>query len=210
MFSKEDAENLLYEIFYQLNLDKLYEISPESTEINFFEATQDPEHLEHNWHFNKEKTKVMFQIWALDYKIGTQYLGGNLAYMAAIKSQKSLIFKRWTLLVFLSIITILGLDALSIMLIDFQRFLGIIPLFLIGTILFLFFFGRKYRNSKLKEVYIANLNNISDKIETNSLEKYSTEFFKLYNKTFITSTMLILTACISIVFLILTITVRFS
>ncbi|NHJ33690.1 MAG: hypothetical protein FK732_12590 [Asgard group archaeon] len=202
MLSKEEAESKLYRIFYTLEMDKTYQKSPESVEINIFETASDPEHLEHNWYFSREKNKLLVQMTAVDYEKGTQYVSGTFAFNAAWRSMKGFIFKLWGLIQLATLALIIGFEVLGFYLTTIQYYLGILPAIAICVIDFLFFYILRVRKKRIEKSYLENLNVIANEIESTSLEKYSTHFFKLFTKTFSSSALVGLISIFMLIILI--------
>lgn len=202
MLSNEEAESKLFRIYYALEMDKIYQNSPESVDIDIFEETSDPDHLEHNWYFRKEENKIFVQMTAIDYEKGSQYVGGTFAFNAAWKSMKGFIFNYWGLIQLLTIVSIVGFEVLEIYLLTIQFYFALLPVILIVVIDFLFFYIIKVRKDRIKQSYLDNLSKITNEIDTNSLEEYYTHFFKLFTHTFFISALVALISIISLLILV--------
>ncbi len=205
MLSKEEAESKLFKIYYTLEMDKIYQNSPESVDIDIFEETSDPDHLEHNWYFRKEENKILVQMTAIDYEKGTQYVSGTFAFNAAWKSMKGFIFNLWGLIQLLTITFIIGLEVLEIYLLTIQFYFALLPVIFIGFIVFFYFYTVRVRKKKIENSYFDNLNKIADKIDTKSLQEIYTHFYNLFTQTFFSSALVSLISIFSLIILLGTI-----
>ncbi|MGY5874383.1 MAG: hypothetical protein RTU30_01445 [Candidatus Thorarchaeota archaeon] len=86
MYTKEDAERDLHEIFYKLDLDDVLGKRPEATIIDQFEETEQPNHLEHWW--GVRDGNLLIAMWAPDYRLGVQYVAANLASVSVRDSKQ--------------------------------------------------------------------------------------------------------------------------
>ena len=82
MISKVEAEEKLLKIFYDVKLDSYLKKNPTHVNIDMFEETKDPNHLEH---FYKVKDdELVIAMWANSYKHGIPFFAANMAHDSAI------------------------------------------------------------------------------------------------------------------------------
>jgi len=82
MLSKVEAEEKLLKIFYDVKLDSYLKKYPTHVNIDMFEETKDPNHLEH---FYKVKDdELVIAMWANSYEHGIPFFAVNMAHDSAI------------------------------------------------------------------------------------------------------------------------------
>ena len=82
MISKEEAEEKLLKIFYDVKLDNYLKKKPTHAIIDMFEETKDPNHLEHFYKIKDDE--LVIAMWANNYGHGISFFAANMAHDSAI------------------------------------------------------------------------------------------------------------------------------
>jgi len=92
MISKEEAEEKLLKIFYDVKLDRHFKKKPTHANIDMFEETKDPEHLEHLYFI--KGNELVIAMWVNSYEHGIPFFAVNMAFDSA-KSWREDPFKKY-------------------------------------------------------------------------------------------------------------------
>ena len=108
MITKVEAEEKLLKIFYDVKLDSYLKKNPTHANIDQFEETKDPNHLEH---FYKVKDdELVIAMWANSYEHGIPYFAVKMARESAIHWSEDILFKYMKLyILFNSILPLLSI-----------------------------------------------------------------------------------------------------
>ncbi|MHA1562777.1 MAG: hypothetical protein ACTSPA_11695 [Promethearchaeota archaeon] len=100
MISKVEAEEKLLKIYYDVKLDRYHKKNPTHANIDMFEETKDPNHLEH---FYKVKDdELVIAMWANSYEHGIPFFAVNMARESAINWGDDILSKYRKLYLFLN------------------------------------------------------------------------------------------------------------
>jgi len=81
MISKEEAEEKLLKIFYDVKLDVYFKKNPTRANIKDYEETKDPDDLDH-WYGIKDD-ELLIGMWANNYEHGISYIAIQMAFDSA-------------------------------------------------------------------------------------------------------------------------------
>ncbi len=82
MISKEEAEEKLLKIFYDVKLDRYYKKNPTHANIDIFEETKDPDHLDQLYRIKDDELVICMR--ANSYEHGISYTAVHMAHNSAI------------------------------------------------------------------------------------------------------------------------------
>ena len=140
MISKEEAEEKLLKIFYDVKLDNYFNLYPTSASIDEFEETKDPDDLD-DWYGIKDD-KLLIGMWANSYEHRIPFFAVIMAHGSAKHWRQDPLYKHMKLY----LITILILPLILAILVGFIKFyslLGAILINILGTGILIYFIGLK-------------------------------------------------------------------
>ena len=97
MISKLEAEEKLLKIFYDVKLDRYLKKNPTHANIEQFEETKDPNHLEHFYMVKGDE--LVIAMWANSYEHGIPFFAANMAHDSAIHWREDT-FSKYLYLIF--------------------------------------------------------------------------------------------------------------
>ena len=97
MISKEEAEEKLLKIFYDVKLDHHYKKKPTHANIDTFEETKNSNRLGH--YYKIEGDELVIAMWATSYEHGIPYIASKMAKDSAKHYRKDFFSKHMNLFV---------------------------------------------------------------------------------------------------------------
>ncbi len=145
MISKIEAEEKLLKIFYDVKLDRYLKKNPTHANIDMFEETKDPNHLEHFYKIKDDE--LVIAMWANNYEHGISFFAANMAHDSSIHWREDSLSKY--LKQFLLIHSILPfITIFFVMYVDLYSLFGAIIINLIGTGVLIYFIVLKIKWKK--------------------------------------------------------------
>lgn len=172
MISKEEAEEKLLKIFYDVKLDSYFKKSPTNANIKDFEETKDPDDLD-EWYGIKDD-KLQIGMWANSYEHGIPYFAVNMAFDSAKIWQEDSLSRHMKLFSYLHLIIPL-ITIIMGYFIKFHSLLVAILINIIGTGVLIYFFVLSF---KWKKRVLIRFKKLFDATGINLPE----EMFKKYSK----------------------------
>ncbi len=172
MISKEEAEEKLLKIYYDVKLDRYFKKNPTHANIKDYEETKDPGDLDH-WCGIKDD-ELLIGMWANNYEQGISYIAVQMAFDSAKTWHEDLICRHVKLFSYLHLIIPIITMILGYF-IKFHSLLGAILINIIGTGVLIYFF---VLTSKWKKRVLIRFKEL---FEATSIH-LSEETFKEYSK----------------------------
>ncbi|QEE14558.1 hypothetical protein DSAG12_00371 [Promethearchaeum syntrophicum] len=136
MISKEEAEEKLLKIYYDVKLDRYLKKRPSHANIDMFEETNIPDPEEH---FYKVKDdELVIAMWANNYEHGIPYFAVNMAHDSALHWNED-IFSKYLKLYILFHTILPFITFILAMLVKSYSLLGAIIIDIIGTGILIYF-----------------------------------------------------------------------
>ena len=108
MISKEEAEEKLLKIFYDVKLDRYLKKNPTHANIDMFEETKDPSHLDHFYKVKGDELEIA--MWANSYEHGIPYFAVKMSKKSAIHWGEDILYRNRKLyILFNSILPIISM-----------------------------------------------------------------------------------------------------
>ena len=176
MISKEEAEQKLLKIFYDVKLDSYLKKNPTHANIDMFEETIDPNPSEH---FYKVKDdELVIAMWANSYEHGIPFFAVNMAHDSALHSRDDIFSKNLKLYLLLHCI-LPFITIFFAMYIDLYSLFGAIIINLIGTGVLIYFIVLKIKWKKRVLIRFWELFKATDVIlPEEKLKNYSKTLFR--------------------------------
>ena len=175
MISKEEAEEKLLKIFYDVKLDSYFNLYPTSASIDEFEETKDPDDLD-DWYGIKDD-KLLIGMWANSYEHGIPFFAVIMAHGSAKHWRQDPLYKHMKLY----LITILILPLILAFLVGFIKFyslLGAILINILGTGTMIYFIVLKINWKKRVLIRFRELfENTGIFLPEEKIKKYSKSRF---------------------------------
>ena len=175
MISKEEAEEKLLKIFYDVKLDSYFDLYPTSASIDEFEETKDPDDLD-DWYGIKDD-KLLIGMWANSYEHGIPFFAVIMAHGSAKHWRQDPLYKHMKLY----LITILILPLILAFLVGFIKFyslLGAILINIVGTGTMIYFIVLKINWKKRVLIRFRELfENTGIFLPEEKIKKYSKSRF---------------------------------
>ena len=150
MFTKEDAEKKIFDVFYAVGLDKIKNTKPTGAKIEHFEA-QDGN--EHSWRLKEDKISIV--MWATNFEEGTRYLSGIFAAQGAFNDKQDKFVKFFALFCLGLLIETFGAIPLTMFLLKRSIYGGIVMVMVaIGFYIFFIYLSTNWK--KRAQAHLLN------------------------------------------------------
>lgn len=175
MISKEEAEEKLLKIFYDVKLDSYFNLYPTRADIDEFEKTKDPDEFD-SWYCIKDD-ELLIGMWANSYEHGIPYFAVIMAIGSAKHWRQDPLYKHMKLY----LLTHLILPLIFMFLVFFIRLyslFGAILINIVGTGIIIYFIVLKINWKKRVLTRFRELfENTGIYLPEEKIKKYSKSHF---------------------------------
>ena len=198
MISKEEAEEKLLKIYYDVKLDTYFKKNPTRANIKDFDETKDPDDLDH-W-YGIKNDELLIGMFANSYEHGVPYIALQMAFDSAKMWREDFLSRHMKLFSFLHLIILL-ITMIFGFFIKSYSLIAAILINIIGTGVLIYFFALSFKWKKrvlvrFKELFEATSIYLSE----DTFKKYSKLPLSAFHITYFFQCFIVLLISLSWVF----------